>query len=468
MAKELESLPADVLILILTAVTSLDDLCPLIRASPTVYQLFSQKKASILLKVCAHQLGPSIRDAMVLVHTELHSFTPYPLEVYRDRVDETIAGWRRRLLAGKEQWLDGSVSAEEAVQLARVCRTAQFFVDSYARERFADFERNKKDTCRENRQQEAARYGTGTWSLSATERQHLSQAFVRRQAILNLSCVVPGQPPPPPPRYDNEYLPRRVLGLFESWELEQIAQADLFAYALCTALTDYENTLEGLALLSGQAAEAVEGGGDALVQNRLLRSDRDWYLSECYPQLSKLRRKLTDAAAVDPELFERLTQWKRTKKSLEHGDAYSFLHAGNRYYHPTTESQTAQIASLLLPPPQPSLPCNSASESPIEPPFGWTDAMAATVDDPYYVGGDRWGDSLFLVSPADGAPRSYSSWQLFKANVKEWRWGGFVFWDADRVKALRARGRWNRFNEAGWLAAPYRPLPVRECRNSST
>ncbi|KAK8044403.1 hypothetical protein PG993_004427 [Apiospora rasikravindrae] len=449
MAKSLESLPADVLILILTAVTSPDDLYALIRASPTVHHVFSQKKAPILLKVCAQQLGPAIRDAMVLVHTELHPCTAGPVHDYLARVEEAVAAWRYRLLAGEDQWLDGGISIEEAVQLARACKTVQFFVDLYAQVRFEDVEHGE-------RQRAATVLGTGAWSLTTSERQHLSQASIRRQAILNLSCVVPGQSPPlRPPPYNNGYFPRRVLGLFEPWELEQIAQADIFAHALCTALRNDENTREGLALLSGQSFEPV--GRDDAVQQQLLLSDGDWYMNEYYPQLSKLRRKLTDTAAAVPEVFERLIQWNRTQKPLKYSDVYSFLHAGNRYY-PAADSQTTQPASNFLDNSQTSFPCNSASKSPVEPPYGWTDAMAATADDPFYVGGDRWGDRLLLVSPADGAPYSYSSWELFQAIVREWRWGGFVFWDADRVEALRATGLWVNRAKAGWLASPYRPL----------
>ncbi|KAK7932240.1 hypothetical protein PG985_002952 [Apiospora marii] len=426
MALELEELPPDVLILILTAVVSLEDLHALIRASPTLYQIFLQIKASTLIGICANQLGPATRDAIILANTNLHPFTSRPAELYRERVNEIVAEWRRHFQAGKGQWLAGGVSVEEAVQVVRINRVVQFLVDLYARSRFHKFEHTFRQNHQPQQQQSQPVTVDGTWSLSDVERHRLSQAFVRRQAILNLYCV-PGKPP----LYNKNFFLSRVLGLFKPWELEQISQADSFAFWLCSSFRDCEKTAEGvvptpewweaqLAARRDATVAAMYGGG------ALPAVPRGRYISDYYPRLLTLQRRVADAAAADPSLVERLLQWHVLDEAEECGVR--------------SASQAAQ------PPSPPSEPSNAASTSPLEAPWGWRDAVGD-------VQGDRWG--VDLIDPPPIVVPQDQDWIALVRDFSSWRWEGFVFWDKDRIEALRHWGALGAAAHSGRLRPPW-------------
>ncbi|KAK8131137.1 hypothetical protein PG984_007575 [Apiospora sp. TS-2023a] len=441
---ELESLPPDVLILILSAAATLEDLHALIRASPTLYQIFRQTKASTLLGICANQLGPAVRDAIILAHTNLHPFESRPAKQYRVRVDEVVDEWRRHLLAGNSQWLSRGVSVQEAVQLVRINRAVQYLVDLYAQSRFHKFGQAFKRKYQPQQQQSEPVTVGGTWKLSPAERHRLAQAFFRRQAILDMYCV-PGKPP----LYNKNFFLSRVLGLFESWEMEQISQADSFAYWLCSAFRDCEMTPEGVVptpewwrevwLARHNAIMSAMNGGGALPD-----VPRSRYISDYYPRLLKLQRLVADAAAADPALVERLLQWAPVEEDrgvyggLPYGPAYAFLHTSELLWSP---SQAAHP-----PPSPPSVPCNAASKLPLEAPWGWRDAVGD-------VRGDRWGVDL-IVSPPDVLPGDLD-WVGLVYDFATWRWEGFVFWDKDRIEALRHWGALGAAAHSGRLRPPW-------------
>ncbi|KAK7992383.1 hypothetical protein PG988_001177 [Apiospora saccharicola] len=417
---ELESLPPDILILILSAAATLEDLHALIRASPTLYQIFLQTKASTLLGICANQLGPAIRDAIILAHTNLCPFESRPAEQYRVRVDEVVDEWRCHLLAGTNQWLARGISVQEAVQLVRINRAVQYLVDLYARSRFHKFGQAFKRIDQPQQQQSEPVTVGGTWSLSPAERHRLAQAFVRRQAILNLYCVR-GKPP----LYNKNFFLSRVLGLFESWEMEQISQVDSFAYWLCSAFRECEMTPEGVVptpewwqdqfLARHNAIMSAMDGGGALPD-----IPRSRYLSDYYPRILKLQRRVADAAAADPALVERLLQWA-----------------------PDEEDRGVRP---IPPPSPPSVPCNAALKLPLEAPWGWRDAVGD-------VRGDRWGVDL-IVSPPNVLPGD-RDWAALVYDFATWRWEGFVFWDKDRIEALRHWGALGAAAHSGRLRPPW-------------
>ncbi len=117
----LETLSTDVIILILSAAGSLEDLGALIRASPILYREFLAAKTSILLRVRADSLGPAIRDAVILAYTVIK-----PLFVndnkYYDRVEEIVAKYRLRLVQGRAFWTTG-ISTKVAIHIVRLNRT---------------------------------------------------------------------------------------------------------------------------------------------------------------------------------------------------------------------------------------------------------------------------------------------------------------------------------------------------------
>ncbi|KAH6651586.1 hypothetical protein BKA67DRAFT_571282 [Truncatella angustata] len=415
---KLESLHTDVTILILSAVTSLEDLSALIRASPILYRTFLLAKTSILANISYGDLGPAIRDALILVHTERQPFSSGDRNVYNKRVEETVANWRTRLLSSKEDWLRGASEAE-AEHLVRINRTVQYFVDLYARVRFTYFERELGSKA-------------GCWGLSITERQQLAQAFIRCQVILNLYCA-PGLPP-----FDQGFLVTRVLALFEAWEMEQISQADTFAYTMCSALVHCENTEAGVPPTPAwwdatrralREAAPIAGA----VQDGPIPRGR--YYKDYYPKLWSLRRKIIESTSHDPDLMDRILHWRDVTNGKMAYTPYKFLHNSHQFQ---SEYQTRR-------PPPPSIPCNLASQTPTHPPWGWVEAMAGHI-------GDRWGRDL-LPSPPNGTAAEI--WHATQQKFEKWRWAGFVFWDMDRAVIVKEKGLLGENVGAGWLVAPW-------------
>lgn len=67
--RTLEFLNSDVLIRILSAFHSFNDLASVIRASPASLHAFLSAKAAVLLHVASNILGPATRDAALLAQT---------------------------------------------------------------------------------------------------------------------------------------------------------------------------------------------------------------------------------------------------------------------------------------------------------------------------------------------------------------------------------------------------------------
>lgn len=101
----LEVLNTDVIILILSDAGTLEDLGALIRASPILYRESLSAKKSILLRVGAYNLGPAVRDAVILAYMEMKPFVND--KEYYDRVEETVAIYRLSLLQERALWTTG-------------------------------------------------------------------------------------------------------------------------------------------------------------------------------------------------------------------------------------------------------------------------------------------------------------------------------------------------------------------------
>ncbi|KAK7943513.1 uncharacterized protein PG986_012626 [Apiospora aurea] len=373
---KLEGLPVELLSGILSEAT-VDGLYALIRASPTVYHVFRRTKASTLFKVCANDLGPAIRDAIILASV---GSAPW---------DETRAAWAGRLLSRKDQWLAG-VSNDEALatRVATINRTTQYFVDFYARTRFNFFEE-----CGRVQPSKAC-----TQPLSATERGNLSQALIRRQAIVGLYLQAKGSRPA-----GDHAVVNSILALFEAWEKEQIAQADAFRRVL----------------------------------------------NEYYPQLPVLRRRMTQAAAVDPDFLDRMLSLDLSRGPRFWGQVGSngwlFLQRNRPLPLPIMGSSWPPPPPPPPPPPLPPLvspfPCNVASQSPVEPPWGWKEKFGRTKN--------RWGQDL----PIRPSHRPHRLGYLLRYQEEEtfakWRWAGFVFWDRGRAETLRRGFCLESFASAG-------------------
>jgi hypothetical protein len=414
-----EAMNTDVLVLIMSAASSLEDLSALIHASPILYQHFLSAKASILLRVGACGLGPGIRDAVILAYTVMEPFVNSD-EAYYDRVEDTVERYRERLLSRRALWAAG-ISPETAACIARLNRTIQYFVGLYVHVRFVFFERNlSPPLC--------------NWALCTAERHRIAQAFVRYQIIVNMYCVTKVPP------HDKEFFFTRIFGLYESWEMEQVSQADKFAHTLCAALLRLEKMSDG-SRFTPEVEQAMRNRHEATSHLRRwggptkeVYSPRGWYFARFHPDLPAFRKKLLEATAADPELMREILDWPGLSDGQFGGTSHAFLCASHLY---RTWPKTPR-------PPPPSLPCNAISKSPAETPWGWTHALRGHEE-------SRWGLDL-LSPPPHGTPGA--RWSDTKRRFSLWRWVGFVFWDRDRVEAM-LKTELLAGNNAGWLAAPW-------------
>jgi hypothetical protein len=415
----LEALNTDVIILILSDAGSLGDLGALIRASPILYREFLSAKKSILLRVGAYSLGPAIRDAVVLAHTELKPFVND--KEYYDRVEETVAIYRLSLSQRKAFWTAG-FSTEMAVCIVRLNRTIQYFTDRYICVRLAYFERNLYPACH--------------WGVTVNERHQIAQAFCRYQIIVSMFCAGSTV------RYfDRDFLLSRFVALFEPWEMEQVLQVNHFVFVLCSALVRCEKMSDGSSF-TPEIEQAMQRASQAAMPPHRsipeLNGPRGWYPIRYPSSLSAFRAKLLEATTADAELRREIMDYPDLSNGRLIGrfTQHPFLCARHKHV-PWDKHKTFK-------PPPPSVPCNLVSESPMETPWGWTEALGHR-DDEY------WGLELIpLPPPFTGSDIRENIQRKFEL----WRWLGLVFWDATRVEAINNTELMAEF-EPGWLAAPW-------------
>ncbi len=99
----LETLNVDCILVILSEVNSLADLAAFIHASTTVLACFLSAKASILVRVLTHELGPAIRDAFVLSYT--YNLDMFSAGTFEQTLDIAVGGYRECLLATTGPWI---------------------------------------------------------------------------------------------------------------------------------------------------------------------------------------------------------------------------------------------------------------------------------------------------------------------------------------------------------------------------
>ncbi|KAK7932282.1 hypothetical protein PG985_002994 [Apiospora marii] len=416
---QLERLPPELLHIILSS-TSLDDLYAFIRASPTLYAVFRQTKASTLLKVCANDLGPAIRDAIIASS----DYAP---------AEEIVAAWKARLLSEEDRWLAGVLTNEPlAIRVVHINRITQFFVDLYARIRFAYFEQRFTGQLKEF---DPWRYqslpgqpqNTCAWDcLSPTERWNLSQAIVRRQAIVDMYRLAPRSRL----LVESGVLPAidSLRDLFEPWEKEQIAQIDNFFYEFCQIMFYWEKrNPQDLTWLRGMrnTSHAPLPGLFRTVES---------FCQEYYPRLPALRQRIAQAAAADPKLVDRALSYKPLGRHDRHEVlAWEILHTNS----PTISPSQDQVL------------CNVTSKPPVGAPWGWIHAVGRD--------GARWGDELIAKQPASQDYATHYLCYLNQEKIRKWRWAGFAFWDGRRAQSLH-RGLLNHSEDGsvedttGWLA----------------
>ncbi len=387
----LESLNNDVLVLILSASGSFQDLASFIRASPVLLGAFLSAKPTVLLYVAGNILGPATRDAALLAKTSRFTGKDF------DRaVNEAVQDYKARLRITSAPWV-ATIDAKTAVALTHVTRLTQFCVDAFGYFHCRYF-KHEMDAA-----EDGARFPHRP-RLSRLEHGRIAQAVLRRQLLALISGGLYWEPRDYP-RFVGTLAP-----LFRSWEWQQISDMDGFLGLLLSSLAYYDRD--------------KNHGNNC----------HEWHVNYA-PNLEAYVQRVKRDLDSDCSVLEFLCGEKRLFRArITIEGLWDFL-MGSHYY--TTPSPTDSQ--------QPGANDNvsgSGSEFGIRSkPWAWKDAL----------GGQetcRWGADLVKKPSPQGADRQ--AYERAKSALESWRWFGMVFWDRERVEKLKQTSALESC-QTGWL-----------------
>jgi len=370
----LESLPTDALIAVMSAVDLSSDLKALIHASPIVYRSFLVARASILICVIRNDLGPVLRDALMLLYTKTLS----RLDSEYDSVLDNAVCQYRRLLSGPCS--EKNINSEIAIKIIQLNRVVQYFVDLYSTSRLS-FLRQMNPKCGR--------------PASDNERRHITQAIFRSQTMIKLYG---GWNPEQRTQHDpNDIIARKLVDLFRPWEIQQIAEASAFTWSVCLYLGKKD----------GKMDDALKAG---YVPNN---PEEPSFILDYSCDLPHLRRIMLYITSKDHP-FEIELNLHRVQPRLPFLAQSHRIDGGRYCYSPNDPNE--------------QMPTSFADDSTILAPYGWVDA---------HDGWNRnqWGDSLLLQRHLGLVPKR--SLEEGRDMFNLWRWLSFVFWDRDRVEMMK-------------------------------
>ncbi|KAL2167141.1 hypothetical protein VTG60DRAFT_1660 [Thermothelomyces hinnuleus] len=418
----LEALNSDCLMAILRAISSLDDLSAMIRSSPAALRCFVSAKALILRDVMANELGPAIRDALIMSLTD--DIDLFAADTFDRTFDIAISGYRESLAADTAPWVP-ALDADTAVDMARLTRIVLYFVDIYIHLRTQHFGQALDPP------------GGAAWKVSQTERGRIAQALLRFEIIASLHHPSFTQPP------DADRFFTIALELFAGWEVEQISEMAHFILALIRGLqlcgekrpridrnprrNDY-SAQEGLSLpavyawlVDGQRRSGGELMG-RLMRDSQLSSGKLTYSAVYVPWLMSSHRWLWRRPGNPPAAVLELLGEPSSGQRGDNDDDDA---------HPLAAAATTTASGSL----------RFDGESLTDPPWAWVHAWSGRRV-------RRWGLDLVPERPPDG---DWDEYDRVRDLMASWRWLGMVFWDKDRAEAL-LKTKVLEGCRTGWLA----------------
>ncbi|KAL2132333.1 hypothetical protein VTI74DRAFT_3937 [Chaetomium olivicolor] len=396
----LEGLNVDCVVAILSEINSLADLGAFIRTSPGVFACFLSAKASILVRVLTHELGPAVRDALILCYTE--NIDMLAAETIDRTLEIAVGGYRQCLLTDKWPWVPAQ-DIDTAVGMARVARVALYFADLYIRQQIPLVEH-------------ALDYSApGGWSVSQTERRRIAQSLLRLQVIAGLYYPTFHEPG------GDDYFFASMVTLFKGWEMEQVSEMADFV----------SNLIEAFRKLDRQMPRCVSS------------QVRDYYSNHYHKifffNLPAFSAILVAAQREDDQLMPKLMAMKDCKVKL----LVRWLETsrcGEWRMDIGTRPPAAVLALLKLPVEDAAGQVEFNRESPTDPPWAWVHAWNGKQV-------NRWGLDLVPAFPYGG---SYAEHRRASDLMKSWRSLGLVFWDKDHAEEL-LRAKALEGCRAGWL-----------------
>lgn len=409
----LESLPTEVLVAILSAARSVNDLHALIRASPKVYEVFRSAKRAVLISIVTRDLGPALRDAVAATIIT-------PLRTRGRKESERLIEQYGGLLRGDVRETARGLSAGAAVSLVRVNRSVQFFVDEYAASRLPKLRKIHQDAA---------------GPLTANERQRVAQAMLRHQILTRINS---GHSRP-----NDVVVIDKFFGILRPWETHQLVDAHSFwcemrmhAFRYCDKPKPFQPNPFG--------------------PPTPLEIEKEAALFD----LGALHRKLVterERVAADPGAVAEAERFRRLKEpEMMIGLCFSTLNAGPRptqvWDDRVAEEQYWRDELYWREDAMPPLVPADDNDDATAPPFAWVDGHDG-------LDCQRWGNNVrraLLPAGQEDTTARQRIWMNEK--LEKWRWLGFVFWDRTRVELLKTR---LPLYSTGWLTVA--PPPDGEC-----
>ncbi|VUC35249.1 unnamed protein product [Clonostachys rosea] len=413
--QELEALPADVLLAILSSAHDTVDLYSVVRSSRVVYDVFRSAKRTVLISILARDLGTSGLQSAIAA-------TLITLQTIRHRAgheeDENIAiKLFESLLHGDcGLSLARGLSEAEFARLVGVNRSVQFVVDEYAATRLPRLREIHSDAAR---------------PLNSRERQRLALAFLRHQVLASIhstSTLTAGT-----------VVYQQFSTLFQPWEIQQIADAHSF--------------LRVMASFVFPSCERIPRS-----LSRVYITGREWWsdadeqeaMSDLNVMRARFLQKCGHKTVADLEMEQSISEREREARHNMMPVSYSFLAAGPMPDQISSSQVVAQYLSLQeIYQREDALPGLFAAEDDGDGgqsvPFAWIDGHRG-------IDCQRWGRHLFRKA----VPPGQESLTALQTNwtrliVRQWRWLGFMFWDRERVELLKSK---LPEYATGWLTRP--------------
>ncbi|KAJ4291352.1 hypothetical protein N0V88_006360 [Collariella sp. IMI 366227] len=377
----LEALNVDCLIAILSASNSLADLATFIHASPVIFHSFLAAKSSILCAVMTNELGPAIRDALVMSLT--HNIDMLAADTILKTLELALATYQLRLLADKPPWIPPQ-DMDTAVNMAKLTRRVLHSADLYTSLRIAHFRRVLDPPCAD-------------WDIRLTERRRVAPSSDTAPDIQNAY-----------------HFYSKLLGLFEGWEMEQVSEMSKFLFEVRHAFQrlEFNNNCSPRLSLSNPPVQP-----------------RDCYhqpYGDVFPRVPTfLSKMIDDQNSSDCELLCELMAdsalWKN--KLMHSGSQILWLQVSYRWLRQDYPGPPEAVLALLK---TPAAHVVFSGDSPVDPPWAWVHTWNGR-------NVKRWGDDLLPVYHSDGYEDMHNR---MIALMRLWRWLGLVFWDKDRAEEL--------------------------------
>ncbi|CAH0028515.1 unnamed protein product [Clonostachys rhizophaga] len=413
--QELEALPADVLLAVLSASHNTGDLYSIVRSSRVIYEVFRSAKRAILISIVARDLGWSgLRTATAA--TVITSATFRHGTGYKGNVKHAIKLYESIISEDRGLSFARGLSEAELAKLVRINSGVQFVVDQYAATRLPRLREIHPDAARE---------------LNFRERQRLAHAFLRHQVLASIQSL--GAMAQGTAAY------KQLFDLFRPWEVPQI--------------TDAHSFLRVMASFVFPSCERIPRSlwGVYLTGREWWRdSDEQEAMGDLGVMRARFHEKLGHKTMADLEIEMDISKSEREARRNIMPTSYNFLAAGS--LPQTSANQIAEqywslqgeiyqredaLTGLFV--------VEDDDDGNQSAPFGWIDGHHGI--DCQRRGGDLFRETL---PPGQG---NLTALQINWARlvVRQWRWLGFMFWDGERVELLKSK---LPEYSTGWLTRP--------------